>query len=51
MMWSVESTLNLIQPFLDLYFEVCHIVFGLRPQCKHLEFEIGMLPKKTLCFF
>ena len=40
LMWSVESQLNIVQPFLDLLFEVCHIVFGLRPQCKHLEFEI-----------
>ena len=41
MMWNVESTLNLVQPFLDLTFEVCHVVFGIRPQCKHMEFEIG----------
>lgn len=25
LMWSVESALNLVQPFLDLLFEVCHI--------------------------
>lgn len=43
MMWSVESSLNLVQPFLDLLFEVCHIVLGLRPQCKHIEYDIGML--------
>lgn len=41
MMWSVQSQLNLVQPFLDLLFEVCHIVLGLRPQCKHLEYNIG----------
>lgn len=41
MMWTVQSTLNLVQPFLDLIFEVCHIVLGLRPQCKHLEYDIG----------
>lgn len=41
LMWTVENSLNLIQPFLDLTFEVCHIVFGLRPQCKHLENDIG----------
>lgn len=40
LMWSVQSTVNISQPFLDLLFEVCHIVFGLRPQCKHLEFQI-----------
>lgn len=41
MMWSVQNTLNLMQPFLDLLFEVCHIVLGLRPQCRHLEYDIG----------
>lgn len=41
LMWTVENSMNLIQPFLDLTFEVCHIVFGLRPQCKHLENDIG----------
>lgn len=40
LMWCIEGTLNIVQPFLDLLFEVCHIVFGLRPQCKHLEFDI-----------
>lgn len=42
MMWSVQSQLNLLQPFLDLLFEVCHVVLGLRPQCRHLEYNIGM---------
>lgn len=41
MMWSVQSQLNLVQPFLDLIFEVCHIVLGQRPQCRHLEYNIG----------
>jgi len=41
LMWSVESVSNLVQPFLDLLFEVCHIVLGLRPQCRHVEHEIG----------
>lgn len=41
LMWSVESPLNLIQQFLDLLFDVCHIVLGLRPQCRHIEREIG----------
>lgn len=41
MMWSVQSTVNLVQPFLDLLFEVCHVVLGLRPQCRHLEYDIG----------
>lgn len=41
MMWSVQSQLSLLQPFLDLLFEVCHVVLGLRPQCRHLEHNIG----------
>lgn len=41
LMWSVETANNVIQPFMDLLFEVCHIVLGLKPQCKHLENEIG----------
>lgn len=41
MMWSVQSSVNLVQPFLDLLFEVCHVVLGLRPQCRHLEYDIG----------
>lgn len=44
MMWSVQSQTNLLQPFLDLLFEVCHVVLGLRPQCRHLEYNIGKFP-------
>lgn len=41
LMWCIQSkTANVSQPFLDLLFEVCHIIFGLRPQCKHLENRI-----------
>lgn len=40
LMWCVQSKVNVSQPFLDLLFEVCHIIFGLRPQCKHLENRI-----------
>uniref|UniRef100_A0A182NQT2 ubiquitinyl hydrolase 1 n=1 Tax=Anopheles dirus TaxID=7168 RepID=A0A182NQT2_9DIPT len=40
LIWSIESNSNLVQPFLDLLFEVCHIVLGLRPQCRHLEGDI-----------
>ncbi|KAM7355200.1 ubiquitin specific protease 32 isoform 3-T3 [Cochliomyia hominivorax] len=40
MMWNIKSNLKLLQPFLDLIFEVCHIVFGLWPQCKHMEYDI-----------
>lgn len=41
MMWSVQSQSNLLQPFMDLLFDVCHVVLGLRPQCRHLEHNIG----------
>lgn len=41
MMWSVHSQTNLLQPFLDLLFEVCHVVLGLKPQCRHIEYNIG----------
>uniref|UniRef100_W4VR89 ubiquitinyl hydrolase 1 n=1 Tax=Corethrella appendiculata TaxID=1370023 RepID=W4VR89_9DIPT len=40
LLWTIESEVNLLQPFLDLLFEVSHIVLGLRPQCKHLEHDI-----------
>lgn len=41
LMWNIENSFNLMQPFLDLLFEMCHIVLGLRPQCRHLEHDIG----------
>ncbi|XP_028157616.1 ubiquitin carboxyl-terminal hydrolase 32-like isoform X2 [Ostrinia furnacalis] len=40
LIWSVESADTLVTPFLELLFEVCHIVLGLRPQCKHQERDI-----------
>lgn len=40
LMWSIESQLNLVAQFLELLFEVCHVVFGLRPQCRHMEYDI-----------
>nr|XP_049699105.1 ubiquitin carboxyl-terminal hydrolase 32 isoform X1 [Helicoverpa armigera] len=40
LIWSVESAEALVSPFLDLLFEVCHVVLGLRPQCKHQERDI-----------
>lgn len=42
LMWNIENSFNLVQPFLDLLFEICHIVLGLRPQCRHLEHDIGL---------
>lgn len=50
MMWSVQSQSNLLQPFMDLLFDVCHVVLGLRPQCRHLEHNIGNL-MMCCCFF
>lgn len=50
MMWCIQSPSNLLQPFLDLLFEVCHVVLGLRPQCRHLEYNIGKWANRThLC--
>ncbi|KAH8268808.1 hypothetical protein KR018_007576 [Drosophila ironensis] len=40
MLWNVQCDLRLMQPLLDLIFELCHIVFGLWPQCKHMENDI-----------
>ncbi|KAH8388821.1 hypothetical protein KR215_000251 [Drosophila sulfurigaster] len=40
MLWNVQCGLRLMQPLLDLIFELCHIVFGLWPQCKHMEYDI-----------
>lgn len=40
LMWCVESPLQVVQQLLDLLFDVCHIVLGLRPQCRHLEQNI-----------
>lgn len=40
LMWSIESEIKITQPLTDLLFEVCHVVFGLRPLCKHLELYI-----------
>lgn len=37
LMWCVESPLNVVQQLLDLLFDVCHVVLGLRPQCRHVE--------------
>lgn len=40
LVWCVENPLNVVQQFLDLLFDVCHIVLGLRPQCRHVELNI-----------
>lgn len=43
LIWHVDKGKSLIAPFLQLIYQVCHIVLGLRPQCKHQEQEIGLL--------
>ncbi|XP_041972370.1 ubiquitin carboxyl-terminal hydrolase 32 isoform X2 [Aricia agestis] len=40
LIWSVESVEALVTPLLELIFEVCHVVLGLRPQCRHQERDI-----------
>lgn len=47
LMWSVIGPLNLIQQFRELLFDVCHIVLGLRPECRHIEHAIGEFVKNT----
>ncbi|CAH4028089.1 unnamed protein product [Pieris brassicae] len=49
LIWSVESAQTLVGPFLELVFELCHIVLGLRPHCKHHERDIvlGWLRRET----
>ncbi|KAJ8916678.1 hypothetical protein NQ315_000323 [Exocentrus adspersus] len=39
LMWSVEDN-SLVMPLLELLFEVCHVSLGLKPQCRHDEYEI-----------
>ncbi|XP_072934687.1 ubiquitin carboxyl-terminal hydrolase 32 [Epargyreus clarus] len=49
LIWSVESAEALLAPFLQLVFEVCHVVLGLRPQCPHQEMDVvlGWLSRET----
>ncbi|CAG4934214.1 unnamed protein product [Colias eurytheme] len=49
LIWSVESAAALVTPFLELLFEVCHVVLGLRPGCRHHERDIvlGWLRRET----
>lgn len=41
LVWSVQNN-SLIAPLLELLFQVCHVSLGLRPHCRHEEYEIGM---------
>lgn len=40
LVWSVEDN-SLVTPLLELLFQVCHVSLGLKPQCRHDEYEIG----------
>lgn len=40
LVWSVLNN-SLIAPLLELLFQVCHVSLGLRPHCRHEEYEIG----------
>lgn len=41
-MWAVEDN-SLVAPVLELLFQVCHVSLGLKPHCRHNEYEIGCL--------
>lgn len=41
LMWSVDNNI-LVAPLLELLFQVCHVSLGLKPHCRHHEYEIGM---------
>lgn len=40
LVWSVQNN-SMIAPLLELLFQVCHVSLGLRPHCRHEEYEIG----------
>ncbi|XP_022907068.1 ubiquitin carboxyl-terminal hydrolase 32 isoform X2 [Onthophagus taurus] len=41
LVWSNENVTNpLVDPFLELLFQVCHVSLGLKPLCRHHEHEI-----------
>ncbi|XP_017785154.1 PREDICTED: ubiquitin carboxyl-terminal hydrolase 32 isoform X2 [Nicrophorus vespilloides] len=41
LVWCVENN-ELIAPLLELLYQVCHVALGLRPDCRHHEYEIVM---------
>ncbi|KAJ8972102.1 hypothetical protein NQ314_000328 [Rhamnusium bicolor] len=41
LVWSVENN-SLVAPLLELLFQVCHVSLGLKPHCRHDEYEIVM---------
>lgn len=38
---SLHNGNSLVEPFLELLFQVCHVSLGLKPYCRHHEHEIG----------
>lgn len=40
LVWSVDNNI-LVAPLLELLFQVCHVSLGLKPHCRHHEYEIG----------
>lgn len=49
LVWSVKNN-SLIAPLLELLFQVCHVSLGLRPHCRHEEYEIGTFVKFMFVF-
>ncbi|XP_061382130.1 ubiquitin carboxyl-terminal hydrolase 32 isoform X2 [Danaus plexippus] len=49
LIWSVESAGALVTPCRELLLELCHVVLGLRPECRHRERDIvlGWLRRET----
>ncbi|XP_060533981.1 ubiquitin carboxyl-terminal hydrolase 32 isoform X2 [Cylas formicarius] len=41
LVWAVQDN-SLIAPLLELLFQVCHVSLGLKPHCRHNEYEIVM---------
>ncbi|XP_030745241.1 ubiquitin carboxyl-terminal hydrolase 32 isoform X3 [Sitophilus oryzae] len=41
LVWAVEDK-SLVAPLLELLFQVCHVSLGLKPHCRHNEYEIVM---------
>lgn len=54
LVWSSANDCNvLVDPFLELLFQVCHVSLGLKPLCRHHEYTIGelILFNSVLCIF
>lgn len=41
LVWAVKDN-SLVAPLLELLFQVCHVSLGLKPHCRHNEYEIVM---------